>query len=160
MVRVTRLLVGNCSNTETLRAIQEDIRKTVAWAIVTRIAWIHGRKSLEPKKGGRVGTRSSLILYLSKEEEQTQAILKASSLMGSTWQCSSTPHSFKSRSVSSASNGATPRALVEQEQPVDFVQRVITHGNAHVSTRHSERSVKITQETMLPRREGGTLPIG
>ena len=64
------------SHAEIIQALQSDLQKTVLCAEVTRVSWIYGKKSWEPKKGGHVPERASLILYLSKEEDQTQAVSK------------------------------------------------------------------------------------
>jgi len=61
-------------NSETIKKIKQSTERIIPGFEVSRVAWIHGKKSLQPRRDGRVPQAASLIIYTTKEEYQKMAI--------------------------------------------------------------------------------------
>ena len=64
-------------STQAIEAIKESTVRLIQGFEINRLNWIHGKRSLQPKKkGGPERKAASLILWLSKEEFQKAACLR------------------------------------------------------------------------------------
>src|SRR5207248_5570437 len=55
-------------NSETIKRIKQGTERIILGFDITRVAWIHGKKSLQPRRDGRAPQAASLIVYTTKEE--------------------------------------------------------------------------------------------
>ena len=61
-------------NSETIKKIKQGTERIIPGFDISRVAWIHGKKSLQPRKDGRTPQAASLIIYTTKEDYQKLAL--------------------------------------------------------------------------------------
>jgi hypothetical protein len=64
----------DADNSETIKKIKQGTERLIPGLEVSRIAWIHGKKSLLARKDGKAPRAASLIIYITKEEFQKMAV--------------------------------------------------------------------------------------
>ena len=63
-------------NSETIKKIKQGTERIIPGFDVSRIAWIHGKKSLQTRRDGRIPQAASLIIYTTKKDFQKMALRK------------------------------------------------------------------------------------
>jgi hypothetical protein len=66
-------------NSETIKKIKQGTERIIPGFDISRVAWIHGKKSLQPRKDGRTQQAASLIIYTTKEDYQKLALRRGGS---------------------------------------------------------------------------------